>query len=153
KDIQPVKQIGTEFLLLHQGTEISIGGGDQTRVRGEGARTPQAFELALLQDAQQFGLELERNLANLIQEDRSPIGQFKAADALRDGAGKGAALMSEELAFQQPGGDGGAVQLHEGARMPHAQVMQSAGDQFFSRPSLAIDKDGGIGGGNGLDLL
>ena len=152
KHIQPVKKIGAELLLLHQGTEVSIGGGDQTRVRRECARTAQAFELALLQDAQQFGLKFERNLANLIQEDGSPIGQLKAADALRDGAGEGASLMSEEFAFQQSGWDGRAVQFHEGTGMPRAQVMQRARNQFFSRPGLAIDQDRGIGGSNGFDL-
>ena len=80
------------------------------------------------------------------------IGQLKAADALRDGAGEGAALMSEEFALQQSGGDGGAVQFHEGTGMPRAQIMERPRNQFLSRPSLAIDKDGGIGGGNGLDL-
>src|SRR5271165_3358234 len=152
EDIQPVEKIGAEFLLLHQGTEISIGGGDQTRVRGEGARTAQAFELALLQHAQQFGLEFERNFANLIQEYGSPIGQLKAADALRDGAGEGAPLMSEQFTFQQARRYGGAVQFHERTRMPRAQLMQSSGNQFFSRSGLAINKDRGIGGSNGFDL-
>ncbi len=151
--IQPVEKIGAELLLLHQSTEVSIGGGDQARVRREGARTSQAFELALLQDAQQFGLQLERNLADLVQEDGSAIGQLKAADALRDGAGESAALMSEEFTFQQSGRNGGTVQLDEGTGMPRAEVMQSTGDQLFARPSLAIDKDGGIGGGNGFDLF
>src|SRR5271166_1128002 len=123
KNIQPVEKIGTELLLLHQSPQISIGGGDQTRVSLECLGTSQAFELALLQDAQQFGLEFKWNLANLIQEYCAPIGQFKAADALRDGAGEGASLMSEQFAFQQSRRDGGAVYFHEGARMPGTQVM------------------------------
>src|SRR5208337_1616853 len=153
EDIQPVKEIGTEFLFLNQSAEISIGGSDQARVRREGARTSQAFELALLQDAQQLGLQLEGNLANLIQEDGSAIGQLEATDPLRNGAGEGASLMSEQFAFQQSRRDGSAVQFHEGTRMPRAEIMQSAGDQFLSRPGLAINKDGRIGGGHGFDLF
>ena len=45
---------------------------------------------------------------------RAPVGQLEAADALRDGAGEGAFLVAEELAFEQAGGDGGAVELDEG---------------------------------------
>ena len=152
EDIQPVKKIGTDFLLLQQSAKVPIGCGDQARVGGEGTRTSQALKLALLQDAQQLGLELERNLPNLIQEDGSAIGQLKAADPLRDGAGEGASLVSKEFTFQQSGRDGGAIQFHERTRMPGAQVMQSAGNQFLSRPGLAINKDGGIGGSNGFDL-
>src|SRR5271167_4062819 len=152
EDIQPVEKIGAKFLLLHQSAEIAIGGGNRARVRREGARASQAFELALLQDAQQFGLEFERNLSNLIQEDGSPIGQLEATDPLRNGAGEGASLMSEQFAFQQSRRDRSAVQFHEGTRMPRAEIMQSAGDQFLSRPGLAINKDGRIGGGHGFDL-
>src|SRR5208337_3018652 len=152
KDIQPVKKIGTEFLLLNQSIQIPIGGGNQTRVRREGLRTSQPFELALLQDAQQLGLELKRNLANLIQEYGSPIGQLKAADPLRDGAGEGAALMSEELTLQQSRRNGGAVQFHEGTGMPRAEIMERTGNQLFARPRLAIDKDRGIGGSHSFDL-
>jgi hypothetical protein len=88
---------------------------------------PRNLDTALLQDAQQFGLELERNLADLIQKYCSPIGQLKPADLLRDGAGKGASLMPKQFTFQQSGWDGRAVQSYEGTRMPRAKIMQSTG--------------------------
>ena len=39
----------------------------------------------------------------------------KPARLARDGAGEGAFLVAEQLAFQQAGGDGGAIELDERA--------------------------------------
>ncbi len=39
-----------------------------------------AFELALLQHAQRLALQLERDLADLVEEQRAAIGQLEAAD-------------------------------------------------------------------------
>jgi hypothetical protein len=54
-----------------------------------GAGAAQALELLLLQDAQELGLEFERDVADLVEEDRAAVRQFEAAEALGDGAGEG----------------------------------------------------------------
>ena len=41
--------------------------------------------------------------------------QLEAAHFLADGAGEGALLMAEQLAFQEAGGDGRTVKLDERA--------------------------------------
>ncbi len=64
----------------------------------------------------QLRLQFERDFADLVEEDGAVVGQFEAADALRDGAGEGAALVSEEFAFQQAGGNRRAVEFDERAR-------------------------------------
>ena len=48
----------------------------------------QALEFALLQNAQQFGLQLERHVADFVQKQGSSVGLFEAPDALIDGAGE-----------------------------------------------------------------
>ena len=79
--------------------------------------------------------------------------QFETADALRDGAGERAALVAEHLAFQQAGGNGGAVQLDERALPARAQVVDGAREQFLAGAGFAVDQHGGIGGRHGLHLL
>ena len=81
--------------------------------RAQRARTAQPLEFPLLQDAQQLGLQLQRDLADLIQKHRAAIGQLESPDALRDRAGEGALLMPEQFAFEQSGGNGRAIQLDE----------------------------------------
>ena len=81
------------------------------------------------------------------------MGQLEAADLLGDGAGEGALLVAEQLALQQPGGDGRAVELDEGLPPAGTEVVQSACDEFLARARLAKNEDGGSGAGDGVDLL
>ena len=73
-------------------------------------RAAQSLEGFLLQSAQQLGLQIQRNVAHLIQKQSPAMRHFKAADLLRQGAGEGSSLVAEQLAFEQPGGNRGAVQ-------------------------------------------
>ncbi len=80
-------------------------------------------------------------------------GQFEAADLARDGAGEGALLVAEELALQQSHGNGGAVDLDEGAPAPRAAIVNGAGDQLLAGAGFALDQHGRIGGRDRLHLL
>ena len=46
---------------------------------------------------------------------------------------KGPFLVSEQFAFEKPGGDGGTIHFDEtGSARDAAQTMDSAGDQFLT---------------------
>ena len=62
-------------------------------------------------------------------------------------------LVPEQLALEQPGGDGGAVQLHERPAAAAAQVVDGAGDQLLAGTRLPLDEHGGVGRRDDLDLL
>ncbi len=68
-----------------------------------------------MQEPEQLGLEVERQLADLVEEDRAVVGELEAADALRGRSGEGALLVPHELALEQGARDGGAVDLDEAA--------------------------------------
>ena len=63
-------------------------GGDNADVHLARLRAPYPFELAFLQDAQEFGLHIRWKVANLVEEERSAVGQFEAPLTHRDRAGK-----------------------------------------------------------------
>jgi hypothetical protein len=65
------------------------------------------------------------------------VRQLEAADLLGDGAGEGPLLVAEQLALQQPGGDGRAVELNEGLFPAGAQVVQGTRDEFLVPGSSA----------------
>src|SRR5262245_23600488 len=152
KDMQAIEEIGAELLRLHHSREIAVGRGDQPRLRAQGAGAAQPLELALLQHPQQLRLHLQRQLAHLVEEEGAALGQLKAAEALRHGAGKGAFLMAEEFAFEQAGGDGGTVERHEGLRPPCAKRMDRPRQQFFASPRFAYKEHGRIGWRHELEL-
>src|SRR6516162_11330906 len=153
KNVKTIIEVAAKPLLIHLLSQIRIRRGDQAGIGVKCPRASQPLTLSLLQHAQQLGLNLQRNIPDLIEKDGPAIRQLEAADALRDGAGKRAPLVSAELAFEQAGRYRRAVELDEGVRAAKAEIVDGAGDQFFSRPRLAMDQHGRIGGRHSLDLL
>ncbi len=117
KHAETVEQVAAKRVLGDALGQIPIRSRDQAQVDFDGAIAAQAFELLILQHAQQLGLQVERNLAHLVEKQGSAIRQFQASDFLADRAGKRSLLVAEQLAFQQAGGNGGAVELDEGCRL------------------------------------
>ena len=72
------------------------------------------IDLAVLQGAQQLHLGVERQLADLVEEQRAPVGFEEFADAFLDGAGEGALLVAEQDALDQVLGDRAAIDGDEG---------------------------------------
>ena len=75
---------------------------------------PHPLELALLQHPQELHLRAERNLADLVEEDGSPVGQLEAPLLAPDRAGERAALVAEQLALEQRLSEGRTVHPDEG---------------------------------------
>src|SRR5512137_950624 len=90
-------------------SQVTVGGRDDADVHLDGVGAAQALELAFLQDAQQLGLHVERQLANLIEEDRRTVRYLETSDLSRECPGEGALLAAEEFAFHQGRGERGAV--------------------------------------------
>src|SRR5712692_5272107 len=78
--------------------------------------------------------------------------QFEAPDALRDGSSKSASFVTKEFAFEEPGRDGSAIQLHEGVRAAWAEVVNRARDQFLTSAGLTVNQHRGIGRGDRFEL-
>src|ERR1035438_6297335 len=153
ENVEPVIEVGAELPFLHHQREVAVGGGHQAGVGADGAGTAEALEFALLEDAQELGLQLERNLSDFVEEHGAAVCQLKAADTLGNGAGEGAFFVAEHLTLQQAGGNGGAVELDEGALAARAQVVDGTGEEFLAGAGFAVDEDRGIGGRDGFHLL
>ena len=61
--------------------QIAVRRRDHAHVDLERPRAADALELLLLQHAQQLRLHLERQLADLVEEQRAAVGELEAADA------------------------------------------------------------------------
>ncbi len=59
-----------------------------------------AVDLALLERAQQLRLQPRMHLADLVEQQRAAVRLLELADAAGDGAGEGALLVAEQLAFR-----------------------------------------------------
>src|SRR6185295_4799609 len=103
KYVEPVIQVRAETLFTNQLRQVEIRCCDDSDIHLNGSRAAQALELLFLQDAEQLGLQLEWQVADLIQEQRALIRQLESAGGLGERSREGAALVTEQLAFEQPG--------------------------------------------------
>ena len=95
KDVQPVVEVFTETVVGDHLRQVAVRGRHQPHVHLDRLRSAEALELLLLEHAQQLGLQLRRDVADLIEEQRPLMGQLETADLLGDGAGEGTLLVAE----------------------------------------------------------
>ena len=94
----------------------------------------------VLEHPQQLGLELRRQLADLIQEQCACRGVLEVAGPRRGGAGEGTLGVTEKGGFHQGRGDSGAVEGEVGLTGPGRSVVQGPGDEFLPGPRFALDQ-------------
>src|SRR5262249_5635051 len=153
EDVQAVVQIVTEAAPFDHPAEVPVRGGDQTDVDVDRPCPTETLELVLLQHAEELRLQLERDLAHLVEEERATVSELEPSDPLGDRAGERPPLVAEQLALEQARRDGGAVDLDEGPVAAPARIVDGAGDQFLSRAGLAQEEHGRVGRRHDLDLV
>jgi hypothetical protein len=111
------------------------------------------MNLALLQESEQFGLEVEREVANLVKKESAAFGSADNAFVAGNGAGESAFAIAEKLALDHIFGSGRAVEGKEGVEATGRTGVYGASDQFFAGAGFASDKDSDIGRANFVDLF
>ena len=151
--VEPVKQVLPEIVLADGFDDVLVGGGDEADIHPQLVIAPHARKRAVLQKAQQLGLQRTAHVADLVQENGAAVGFLHAAQLLFDSAGEGAFLVAEQFAFQQVFGDGGAVDADVVVLAAMAQAVQRPGDQLLARAAFPQDEHGGVSGGHAADQL
>ena len=152
EDRQAVIEILAESPGVHLDQQVAVGGGDDADVGAAGPHVPDALISPLLQDTQQLGLQLRRQLAHLVEEQGAAFRRLEAPDAIARRPGERAADVPEELRLCQLARNGRAVELDEGATGTWAQTMNGARGQLLSGARLTQNQHAGVGGGHGGDL-
>ena len=140
---QAIEQVLAEAPFLDQRAQVAVGGGDDAHVDLVRLRAAQRAHLAFLQHAQQLGLQRQRHVADLVEEQGAAVGCIEQALAVAVGAGEGALAVAEQLALQQVLRQRGAVLHDERLAAAEAAVMDGAGDQFLAGAGLAGQQHAG----------
>ena len=119
------------------GFEIAVGGRDHARADADALVGADRLDFALLQRAQQLGLQIDGQVANFVEEQRALAGGFEQTllGVLR--AGKRALDVAEQLRFDQRGHQRGAIHRRKGLVLARPGKMDRARHQFLARPALA----------------
>ena len=129
KNIQPVVEVAAKLFFPDHLFQIAMSRGHNPNVNFLRSRTAQPLEFSLLQDAKKFRLQLQRDIANFIQKQRTLVCQLKPANLLSDRTGEGAALVAKQFAFEQTAGNGGAIDFTS-VRFIHRRASESTQSQI-----------------------
>lgn len=77
--------------------KIPVGRCNHTNVGTHHFTTSQPLVLSVLEDSQQFLLQLQGQFADFVQENSGSVGQFEASDPSLNRPGKCAFLVTKEL--------------------------------------------------------
>src|SRR5262249_639896 len=135
------------------GREIAVRRGDDAHIHPHRLGSADALELRLLEDAEERGLGLGRELADLVEEERALVRELEASDPARVRAGGGAALVAEELALDEVERDRAAIDPDHRAGAARAQRVDRVRDELLPGAGLADEEHGGVGRSDPLDVL
>ena len=147
-DVEPVEQVFAEGPRGDRRLEVAVGRRDQPDVGRPGPGLADPLVLPLLEEPQELGLEGRGEVADLVEEERPPLGAATLPGDVADGAGEGAPGVAEEVALEQLGAEARAAHRDERAVGPLAPGVQRAGEDPLAGAVLAADQDDGVGRGD-----
>ena len=109
--------------------------------------------MSVLQKPQQMALQIDRHIADLVEEQRTPPACSISTPGARGGPGEGALLIAEQFRGDQGGRKGGAVDGDERTGAASRPCVQRAGSQLLSGAALAGDQHRVVGAGEALHHL
>src|SRR6202044_3867957 len=140
-DIQPMIEIASERPSLHCLQQTTVRCGKEANVNLHWTWSAHAFELALLQNAQNLRLQGDSKLSNLVEKKRPSVSQFNLAFLLRYGSGECTLFMTEQFAFQQRFCDRRTIHCDKRPIRPRTGIVNRAGDKFLPRSTLTLDQN------------
>src|SRR5262245_39835245 len=118
-----------------------MGCGDHPNIHRDGFLASQPLQTSFLQNPQQLDLRPRSHIATFIKENRTMVRLLEASDAPHFCAGKGAALMSEQLALQQSFRNGRAINRDEGRSRSITMMINRSRNQFLARARLTSNEN------------
>ena len=100
------------------------------------------MERSLFEDPQQFYLQREGHVADLVEEQHAAKRALGVAQVPLVRAGKRALLMAEHFAFQQIGGNGGAIDRHERTLRRSRDSMKESTRYFLAGTGFSCNQNG-----------
>ena len=142
--VEAIEQIHPEPARGRLPREVLGRGGEQAHVHAPGPPVADAADLALLQHAQQLRLERQRQLADLVEQQRAAVRLLEQARPVSRGARERPLHVAEQLGLEQRVGDRGAVHRDERLRPSRARPMDRLRDDLLTGAALAGDEHRGL---------
>ena len=140
-DVDAVEEVLAESALGHLGVEVAVRGGDEARVEGDLLVSADRAYRPLLENAQQLRLHPHRHLADLVEEERPPVGLQEQPLARLPRVRERPLRVAEQLALEEVLRHRRAVDGDERPLRVPAPRVDRLRDELLARPALAGDED------------
>src|SRR5262249_8993759 len=140
-DAEPVEEGLPEPACFDFSRQVAGGSRDDARVHASRVLLADPLDASLLRGPGQLRLQVGRDLADLVEEQRSTIGKLEASHAVLRRSREGALDVAEELALEQLAGDGRAIDLDQASAAAATSVVDGLGHRLLSGAALAHDQD------------
>jgi hypothetical protein len=145
--VQTVIEIQSEAAIFDRALKILVGCGDYADIGPDAFPAADAFELSLLQHAQQSHLKSGCRIADFVQKKGAAIGTLEPPLVNHRCAGEGPFLVSEQFRFEDRLRQGRAIGGDEGFIGTGAEMMHQLRDDLLSAARFSPDQHGHVGSG------
>jgi hypothetical protein len=95
-----MEEVFAELPLMNHRFQVAVGSGDDAHIHGNRFRPAYPLEGLLLEHAQELHLRVGRQVADLVEEERTLVRLLEPTDAPLVRARERAAFVAEQFAFQ-----------------------------------------------------
>src|SRR5882724_1744015 len=122
-------EVLAELAPGHRALQVAVRGGDHPGVDRDRAVAAHTRKAEILEDVQELRLQGQRQLRDLVQVDRAAPRALEQSQLAPVRSREGAALVAEQLRFQELGGNRRAVDLDERSSAAGRACVHSATDE------------------------
>ncbi len=140
--VESIEQVFAKPAFLDVREEVTVRGGDDPDVDRDRRIATDALIRPFLQNAEQLDLDRQRDLADLIEEQRAAVGPAKASISGGVGTGERALFVTEEFALEDALGERGTVYGDERPFAAWAGAVQGLCREFLARAAFAREQHG-----------
>jgi hypothetical protein len=144
-DVEPEQEVLAEGAFAHGVGEVAVRRRDDADIDRHRPCAADAIDDALLDRAQQFGLQPHIHFGDFIEQQRAAGGLLELSDSARNRAGERALLVAEQFGFQQMLGDRRAIDRYERLLGAVGAGVDIARQHFLAGAGFAGDHDGSVG--------
>src|SRR5262249_5528188 len=138
-DSQAEKQVLAESSGGDFGLHVPIGRRNDAHLPQASPVVPDPADLAHLERPKERRPDIERPLADLVQEQCAAVGRLECSAPMIDGAGEGAAAVAEQLARDEVARNRAAVERNERSGRDRRPLVDGARDALLATARFALD--------------
>jgi hypothetical protein len=132
---------------LYGRVKLVVRRGDDAQIHRYGRVAADPLKFLFLEDAQEFCLQFQGEIADLVEEHRAAVCQFQLALLELVRPGESPFLVTEKFTLQQLFGEAGAVDGDKWLQSPVAPIMNRPSEELFAGAAFTEKQHGGFARG------